>query len=157
MQKTYPTGPNLYIIRVASNIYNWVTKNVGINYLLVLLFVYTAVTKLHTYSYFKGAMFKTPVLRPYVDILAWLIPSVEIAVSLLLLFNKTKKIGYYAACLLMTIFTGYVIFILVKYAGRLPCNCGGVVGHITWQQHLILNFSFLLLSVRAIYLMKKLR
>ena len=149
--------------------YNWITQNIKINYFLIFLFAYTAVSKLTLFSYsgpfswenfkfidvsaFEGAMFKSPVLRPYVHELAWMIPSIEIATCVLLLFRKTKIVGYYLSLLLLTLFTAYIIYILKAYPHNLPCVCGGVISLMSWTQHLIFNYFFIVITVRAIYLM----
>lgn len=154
-----------------TTIYKQATGYVKINYLLIFLFAYTAVSKLNLFSYsypfswdtfklidlasFEEAMSKSPVLRPYVHELAWLIPGIEIAACILLLYNNTKKWGYYLSFLLLIAFTAYIIYILSAYPKHLPCVCGGVISLMSWPQHLIFNFMFVLISGRAIYLMHK--
>lgn len=154
-----------------TTIYNQVTHYIKINYLLIFLFAYTAVSKLNLFSYsapfswenfkfidvsaFEEAMFKSPVLRSYVHELAWLIPSIEIAACILLLFNKTKKWGYYLSFILLSVFTAYIIYILRAYPHHLPCVCGGVISLMSWPQHLIFNFLLVFITARAIYLTYK--
>jgi hypothetical protein len=87
--------------------------------------------------------------------LAYIIPITEMLACLLLLFNKTKKAGYYFSLLLLTLFTGYIVYILKVYPHNLPCVCGGVISLMSWKQHLLFNFFFVLITVRAIYLMHK--
>src|SRR5688500_13839243 len=86
------------------SLYEWMTRNIKINYLLIFLFAYTAFSKLNLFSFsipfswkefqlvdlsgFKTAIFKSPVLRPYIHSLAYMTPISEILVCLLLLFNK---------------------------------------------------------------------
>jgi hypothetical protein len=158
-------------IRITA-IQNRITQHIKINYLLIFLFAYTAVSKLSLFSYatpfswdsfkfidvssFEEAMFKSPVLRPYVHELAWLIPSIEIAACVLLIFRKTKIVGYYLSLLLLTLFTAYIIYILNTYPHNLPCVCGGVISLMSWNQHLIFNYFFIVITVRAIYLILRL-
>ena len=150
---------------------NQVCKYIKANYLLIFLFAYTAISKLNPFSYttpftwenfklinvtaFQGTMAKSPVLRPYVTELSYAIPIAEILVCLLLLFNKTKTAGYYLSLLLLSLFTGYIIYILQKYGTMLPCSCGGVVSLLSWKQHLLFNIFFILITVRAIYITYK--
>jgi hypothetical protein len=156
---------------IFATLYNWIIKHIKINYFLIFLLAYTAISKLTLFSYstpftweefkiidltsFKEAMFKSPVLRPYVHQLAYIIPITEMLACLLLLFNKTKKAGYYFSLLLLTLFTGYIVYILKVYPHNLPCVCGGVISLMSWKQHLLFNFFFVLITVRAIYLMHK--
>jgi hypothetical protein len=152
-----------------STIYDGINRYIKINYLLIFLFAYTAVSKLTLFSYsgpfswenlkiidvsaFEEAMFKSPVLRPYVHQLAWLIPISEIAICMLLLFDKTKKWGYYLSFILLFAFTAYIIYILRAYPNHLPCVCGGVISLMSWTQHLVFNMFFVFLAGRAIWLM----
>ena len=154
-----------------TSLYNGITEYIKINYFLIFLFAYTAISKLTLFSYstpfswetfkiinllpFEEAMFKSPVLRPYVHQLAYIIPITEMIACLLLLFNKTKKAGYYFSLLLLSLFTGYIVYILKAYPNNLPCVCGGVISLMSWKQHLLFNFFFVLITVRAIYLMHK--
>lgn len=155
------------------SIYNLITRHIKIRYLLIFLFAYTAVSKLNLFSYsipfswenfkfidlsvFEGAMSKSPVLHPYVNELAWMIPSIELVTCILLLFNKTKTAGYYLSLLLLTVFTAYITYILNAYTHSLPCVCGGVISLMSWTQHLFFNYFFIIITIRAIYLMLALR
>lgn len=152
-----------------TTVYNWITQNLKVNYFLIFLFAYTAVSKLNLFSYsgafswenlklvdvtaFVDAMAKSPVLRPYVHELSWMIPVSELLACLLLLFNKTKIAGYYLSLLLLTVFTAYIMYILNEYPHNLPCVCGGVISLMSWTQHLIFNYFFILITIRAVYLM----
>lgn len=147
------------------------SQYIKVSHLLIFLFAYTAVSKLNPFTYtspftwdnfkfidvtaFRDTMFKSPVLRPYVTELSYAIPVAELLVCLLLLFNKTKTAGYYASLLLLTLFTGYIVYILVKHGSMLPCSCGGVVSQLSWQQHLFFNAFFILITIRALYVTHK--
>jgi hypothetical protein len=157
--------------RFSYTLYEWTTTNIKINYLLIFLFAYTAFSKLSLFSYsapfswnefrlinltdFKEAMFKSPVLRPYIHELAYGIPVTEIIVCMLLLFSKAKKWGYYLSLILLTFFTAYIIYILNVFAHHLPCVCGGVISRMSWPQHLLFNLFFIAITIRAIFLMNK--
>lgn len=136
----------------------------------VVLFGYTAFSKLWDIKNFQSAMWHSKSIRPYIIPLSYIVPIIEIIISLLLAihfikitaskhFQKVKinflKIGLYASFILMLAFTGYVVYILIAFDGNLPCTCGGFISTMTWPQHLILNGLFLLLAVRGIYLMRK--
>lgn len=158
--------PNLFVAA-----YYRITKYIKISHLLIFLFAYTAISKLNLFSYsipfswekfklidttsFRDAMFKSPVLRPYVNELAYLIPLGEIAICLLLVFTRKKKAGYYLSLLALVLFTVYIIFILLAYTNNLPCVCGGVISMMSWKQHLFFNIFFILITIRAIYLTHK--
>jgi hypothetical protein len=143
-------------------------RNIKINYLFIFLFAYTAISKLQLFTYtnnvfklvdltqFKEAMSKSQPLKLHINYLAYIIPLSELLVCALLLFNRTKKIGYYASFALMAVFTGYVAYILLKYPDfQRPCVCGGVISLMNWPQHLAFNLLFTFLAARAIYLMRR--
>jgi hypothetical protein len=149
-------------VKLFSIVYNFTSRHVKISYLLIFLFAYTAVSKLNLFVFtpgfklvdleaFKGAMGKSPVLRPYVDELAYLIPISEIITCILLLFHKTTRWGYYQSLFLLTLFTAYIVFILIAYKQALPCTCGGVISAMTWAQHLLFNCVFMCLALKAIF------
>lgn len=167
------TNPEKNRLSIFYTISEWLTRHVKVNYLLIFLFAYTAFSKLNLFSYsppfswsgfrlidladFEKAMFKSPVLRPYIHELAYLIPISELVVCLLLIFNKTKKWGYYVSLGLLTAFTGYIIYILIAYSHHLPCVCGGVISQMSWPVHLLFNLLFIAMTTRAIYLMNKIQ
>lgn len=150
---------------------NKISQYIKASHLLIFLFAYTAVSKLNPFTYtapftwdnfklidvtaFRDTMFKSPVLRPYVTELSYAIPVAELFVCLLLLFNKTKTAGYYASLLLLALFTGYIVYILVRHGSMLPCSCGGVVSLLSWKQHLFFNAFFIFITLRALYVTHK--
>ena len=162
---------SIYTPNVFAAAYYRTTKYIKISHLLIFLFAYTAISKLNLFSYsipftwekfklidttsFRDAMFKSAVLRPYVNELAYLIPLGELVICLLLVFNRTKKAGYYLSLLALVLFTVYIIFILLAYTNNLPCVCGGVISMMSWKQHLLFNLFFILITTRAIYLTHK--
>jgi hypothetical protein len=99
----------------------------------------------------KEQLALTPIFAPIAKILALILPISEIIVALLLFFHRTRKIGLIASLTLMLLFTGYIIYIL-KYNTILPCSCGGVIELLSWKQHLILNFSLIILLLTSILL-----
>jgi hypothetical protein len=162
MEKSYSTAPvNVIMLfaRGVAGIYNWFNKNMPVSYLLILLFGYTAFSKVEFFTdkhildveRFKAAMLKSPVLQHHVNQLGYIIPATEIVICLLLLFNRTKLLGYYASFALLSMFTGYIVYMFTHYP-VLPCTCGGVISTLSWKNHLLLNIGFALLTLRAIYL-----
>jgi len=125
-----------------------------ISALFILLFVYTASSKLLGYDNFRGTIVKSAFLRPYVDIVAWLVPSIELIVSALLFFPRTRLLGLYGSLGLMIAFTLYV-GLLLAFEKNLPCSCGGVISKLTWKEHLIFNSFFTVLAAIAIWLKRK--
>jgi hypothetical protein len=125
-----------------------------ISSLFILLFVYTAVSKLIDFKHFRYTLNSAPLLKGKGNFLAWLIPISEIAVSILLFFPKTRKPGFWGSLLLMLCFTGYLTYMLFFSEVR-PCSCGGVIEKMTWTQHFIFNIIFTLLAGLGLWIFDK--
>ena len=122
-----------------------------IAYLYVLLFLYAATSKLIGYDKSLLQMSKSPIITDYAHILVWIVPTLEIIISILLLINRTVLLGLFAALGLMCLFTAYIIAIL-NFTDIIPCSCGGVLEKMNWDQHLIFNLAFLALAIAGILL-----
>lgn len=123
-------------------------------YLFVLLFLYAATSKLMEYDKFLLQMGKSPIITDFANILVWLVPTLEIAISISLMFEKTRLMGLYAAFALMLLFTLY-IYAILNYSDFIPCSCGGVLQKMTWNQHLVFNIVFVALGIVGILLQEK--
>ena len=118
--------------------------------LLILLFLYASISKFLDFGTFYHDMNNQPLPHSWTPFLVWFIPCTEIAISLALLFERTRLPGLYASLALMSLFTIYAILILLHFFPYVPCSCGGVIKHLTWPQHLVLNLFFLGLSISGI-------
>jgi hypothetical protein len=117
--------------------------------LFILLFIYAAASKLLDYQKFKIQLGQSPLLTIFATQIAWTIPLIEIFISLLLSFKKTKMIGLFASFYIMVLFTMYII-IITRFSDYIPCSCGGILQHMTWNQHLFFNIIFIVLAATAI-------
>jgi hypothetical protein len=122
-----------------------------ISFLFILLFMYAALVKLMDYQKFAIQLGQSPMLTRWANIIAWIIPALEIAVSILLMFARTQKIALYAALNLMVMFTAYIVIIL-NFSPQIPCSCGGVLERLGWTDHLVFNSFFIVLGIAAILL-----
>jgi len=116
-------------------------------WILAFLFTYTAISKLYDWQATKLALYNQVLPDWSNDILLIGIPAVELGVSLLLLVPAWRKPGFHASIFLLTVFTGYVAWVWLGLAGRVPCSCGGVISSLTWGQQLIFNLVFLGISL----------
>ncbi len=119
--------------------------------LLIFLFIYAAVSKLLDYQKFRVQLGQSPMLTVFAGWVAWLIPAIEIILAVTLAVPAWRLVGLYGSFSLMTMFTAYIIAI-TQYSEYVPCSCGGVLQHMSWDQHLIFNIGFVLLSLTAIIL-----
>lgn len=125
-----------------------------ISCLFIVLFVYAAFTKLMDYQKFTVQIGQSPLLMAFSGWIAWMVPTVEILIALMLSFSKFRLVGMYAAFTLMTMFTVYIVMIL-NFADHVPCSCGGILEKLGWTEHLIFNISFVLLALVGIVLLVK--
>lgn len=124
------------------------TKSVAIEIiclLYVVLFVYAAVSKLLDFENFKVQLGQSPLLSAFTDYIAWIVPTLEIIIVLLLLSSKFKYEGLILAYSLMIMFTTYIIIIL-NFSPFVPCSCGGVLAKLGWTEHLIFNITFVIMA-----------
>lgn len=127
-----------------------------ISYSFILLFLYAAANKLMDFQKFKVQLGQSPLLTDYAVIIAWFIPIIEILISIMLVFKRTLLPGLYTSFGLMVLFTTYIIVIL-SFAERVPCSCGGILEKMTWEQHLVFNLVFVGLGVVGIIYEDRLR
>ena len=123
-------------------------------YLYVLLFLYAATSKLLEYDKSLLQMSKSPIITNYAHILVWMVPALEIIISIMLLINRTILLGLYAAFGLMCLFSAY-IYAILNFTDSIPCSCGGVLEKLGWTEHLIFNIAFIALALIGILLQAK--
>jgi len=120
-----------------------------ISMLFVLLFVYAAVSKFLIFQDFRGQLSQAPIAGGYANLLVWLIPMIEIGVTIMLLLPKLRLAGIYASLILMVIFSVYIIIVL-NLNTNIPCSCGGIISKLSWKEHLIFNLFCIVLLIIAI-------
>lgn len=125
-----------------------------ISLLFVLIFTYTAMSKLLDFEQFRVQIGQSPLLSAFAGYVAIGIPAIEIIISLMLSISKLRLIGLYASFSLMIMFTAYIIIIL-NFSDFIPCSCGGVLEELEWTEHLIFNVGFILLALIGIFLLTK--
>ncbi|MCG2419388.1 hypothetical protein K8089_10165 [Aequorivita sp. F47161] len=122
-----------------------------VSLLFVLLFIYAAVSKLLDFETFTVQLAQSPLLSAYAGFIAYLVPTAEIGIAILLMVGRYRTLGLYASYLLMVMFTTY-IFIILNFSDFIPCSCGGVLEKLSWTQHFIFNIVFILLAGVAVFL-----
>ncbi|MDR6782831.1 MauE/DoxX family redox-associated membrane protein [Pedobacter africanus] len=125
-------------------------------YLFVLLFLYAATSKLLEYDKFQLQISKSPIITDFASVLVWLVPGLEIVISIMLLIKKTITAGLYAAFMLMSLFTFY-IYAILNFSDFIPCSCGGVLENMKWSEHFIFNIVFIILAILGILLQTKIK
>lgn len=106
--------------------------------LFILLFIYTATSKIFAFKDFDNVLHFVPVFGSLHLIISVLIISSQIIIGALLIIPFTKKTGLYATLILMIIFTIYLIY-MVFFENIRPCSCGGITARLSWENHIWLN------------------
>jgi uncharacterized membrane protein YphA (DoxX/SURF4 family) len=125
--------------------------------LLIILFIYTASSKLLDIDAFRKQMLNQPLPDAMKQNLVWLVPVSEITTSVLLIIKSARLYGFVLAFLLMLAFTLYVGLILANTFAYIPCSCGGILNTLSWEAHLIFNIVFTLLALAGIIIERKRR
>lgn len=123
----------------------------AISYFFILLFLYTALSKIMAFSVTLFDMRRNPLLSEYPLFWTIAVPAVEIIICALLLFPQKRRVGLWATMALMISFTGYVGILLASNYD-LPCTCGGIFRELSWRQHLWVNIGLVLLATVALLL-----
>jgi hypothetical protein len=103
---------------------------------------------------FAAVLSKIPLIGRGAGIVAILLPLAELLIALLLLFERTRLIGLYASLVLLSIFTVYLVY-MVLAVPKLPCSCGGVISTMSWKQHVVFNAVFIVLTIIGIRRFKR--
>lgn len=119
-------------------------------FLLVLLWCYTAASKLMAFTEFKRQMIAQHFNPNFTIVLSWAIPLTEIIAAFTLIFSKSRLFGLQLSFILMALFTVYVALSLVGYFDQRPCSCGGVLQQLGWTAHFWFNLFFLGNSILGI-------
>lgn len=125
----------------------------SISALLILLYVYTAASKLLSLPEFQMQMRMQALPARLKEILIWTLPPAELLAAVLLFSSRYKLLGFWISALLLMAFTTYIGLALFHAYDRMPCSCGGVLRHMSWETHFYFNVFFLLFNFIAIALM----
>lgn len=118
--------------------------------IIAFLWFYAAVSKIIDFDHFKSAMHKQTIWPAAQWLLTYGLPPAELALGTLLIVNRTVLYGLYSSAYLFILFIVYIILVLTKVFGKVPCSCGGLIEHMGWGFHLYFNIAFLILTVITI-------
>ncbi|WP_284653150.1 MauE/DoxX family redox-associated membrane protein [Flavobacterium terrisoli] len=123
----------------------------SISLLYILLFTYAAISKILDFENFQVQLGQSPLLSAYAESVSYAVPTIELVICCLLLIPRCRMIGLFTAYSLMVMFTAY-IYIILNYSSFIPCSCGGILEDMSWNQHMLFNIAFIILSVIAVLL-----
>lgn len=125
-----------------------------IKVLFIILFVYTATSKLMYLDLFEDRLNRFPFISSYSVWIAFGVPFIELIIAGLFLFPKYVLAALYASFSLLFLFTAYIVIVL-HFSNSIPCSCGGVLSALGWKDHILLNASLMFLALLGILLMAK--
>jgi hypothetical protein len=128
-----------------------------ITYLLILLFLYTALTKVLDWHHYVRKMNNQVFSKAITPTITFMIPLVEFVAVGLLVWSRTRIKGLWLAFALMTSFSMYVGLVTLKVFPRVPCSCAGVFEVMSWAEHLIFNLIFTAMALYAILVKNKVK
>jgi hypothetical protein len=118
--------------------------------LFILLFVYTATSKLMQLEHFETVLETSPLIGIYAKYMSVMLPAIELIAAVLLFLPTTKMTGLVLSLGLMIVFTVYISYMLV-FNEHLPCSCGGVIGRLSWKEHLFFNLILIVVAATAVF------
>jgi len=119
--------------------------------LLILLFGYTAISKILEYNkfVFQLKLAQIPMIATLAPLLGILLPVLELFIAWMLYKDSLRIKGFYASFLLLFTFEIYITIMLLS-GEKLPCTCGGIISQMGWKTHLFFNAVFMIISILPI-------
>lgn len=116
--------------------------------ILIVLFGYTAVSKILAYDkfVFQLRLVQMPIVALLAPLIGVLVPAVEMIIVWMLCKDNLRIKGLYASFLLLLVFEIYITVMLLS-GEKLPCTCGGIISQMGWKTHLVFNAVFMIISI----------
>lgn len=111
----------------------------------IVLFTYAAVSKLMDFENFRVQLAQSPLLGAYASVVSYSVVLAELLAAAMLCYRRTQSAGLTAGFLLMLLFSGYILWLLMR-GSALPCTCGGLLERMSWPQHLAFNLVCVVLA-----------
>jgi hypothetical protein len=122
-----------------------------LTYLFICLWMYVISKKVFLFADFQRAMIDQPFKDNYGIILSYLVPVLQIGTGIFFLFTKTRSYGFWSTIALMCVFSMYIILVLLKTWGFVPCACT-LEFKLGWIGHLWLNGILITVCTAALLL-----
>ncbi|WP_276484250.1 MauE/DoxX family redox-associated membrane protein [Paraflavitalea pollutisoli] len=120
-------------------------------FLITLLFIYAAISKLRDFSTFQLQLGQSPFITDYAVPLSYMVPIGEILLALMLIYKPLRLIGLYGSLFTMALFTAY-IYSMLNFSYYVPCSCGGILNSLSWEAHLWFNIGFVVIALAGIFI-----
>ncbi|RAJ29196.1 methylamine utilization protein MauE [Pedobacter cryoconitis] len=124
-----------------------------ITLICIFLFLTAGYSKFTDHERFEFGLANIALIGSSARTISWIVPIIEIAISLLLIVPKTNIKGLYAFTGTMIVFTIYILSMFL-WAKELPCQCNLIIKNLSWAGHIWFNLIIIGLSVLAIKINK---
>ena len=121
--------------------------------LLILVWVYAAISKLTAFDKFNRTLKSSPLIAHFSTLTAIGIPILELVAAAFLFMPRFRLWGFATSFMLMLLFTGYLGY-MITFVPHLPCSCGGILESMTWKQHFVFNIVLTILSAMGLLYQK---
>lgn len=113
--------------------------------IMALIFLYAGTSKFFELDTFYYQLSKSPLIPyGYNEYVGNAILFIEFLVVYLIFKNKIKY-SLLLSFSLMFFFSLYIGYLLY-FSYYIPCSCGGILGNLSWENHLVFNVSLAILS-----------
>lgn len=126
----------------------------GISLLLAALLTYASTLKLWSYFHSSIGFDFFPFVKDYHIELFWGLMVLQLLISGVLMFRRTRLLGLYIAFFLLASLSTY-LHVMLTYATMVPCACIGIIPKISWQGHLWFTIGFAIVTMVNIALLPK--
>lgn len=117
-----------------------------VSWLYIALWGYAGAIKLISWGTSRREMHLQPFPHWVGDILFWFIPLLELTLVVFLLQTRTRMRALQGSITLLSIFTLYILLVLGRAFGKIPCACGGILSGMGHLEHLYFNLVFIILG-----------
>jgi hypothetical protein len=114
-------------------------------FLLILMWVYTFVSKIFDFDTFKRQINGAYLLSRVGFVLPYLLQALHMIIFVMLISKFWRKTGIIASLSLLILYSTYLIYIL-KFAPSIPCSCIAVMRGMNWNDQLYFNFIAIIIN-----------
>jgi hypothetical protein len=115
-------------------------------FILILVWAFTFASKIFDFDTFNRQIKGAHLLSSGGSILPYALQAIHLGLIIMLLNKKWKKIGLLTSFCILSLYTGYLVYIL-KFAPSIPCSCIAVFRGMNWNDQLYFNFSVLAINI----------
>ncbi len=118
----------------------------------IALWIIVAIHRFENFELFANTMYTQPLPQSINTILIILVPAAELGAATLLLFARTRNAGLYLSFGLLLCYTFYILLMLSRILGHIPCSCSSPIPGLSWVQHFWFNLGLTFLAGLAFFL-----